>query len=356
MQQKEEEEEEEGGGGSDQLPSGSVIISIAMASPRGVLQQELDLLASHTLGQLARELCCLQKELMNPSPDSHEADDCFFFVDGICYVGKGKCEAASAVLLRWLSGAASADDDDDDDELREGRGSRGGHDDDEDGNDDDNEDGDDDDDDDDDDDEEDEFQDEDDDDDDDDDDNENQESSRSAKAKAKRGRGRRTLARKKKRDDTRGTKATSAPPKKTTQLQTAARMKRFGLTPTQKLSLRPMSGVQLDGLPLKLGRPFLYCHHGHCEHVLKLADVRQLHPSVDPVERSAYPRTVFRARIRARLCDVCQLHSADFITYGDRLAPLPVNFFCRACHHSLHYSADGQLLYDFTVFPYVHDL
>jgi len=130
-----------------------------------------------------------------------------------------------------------------------------------------------------------------------------------------------------------------------------------------------MRGVRLDQLALQLTRPLLYCHHGHCEHTLHLADVRLLHSGtphtksgsgrnhgLDVRQPAAYPRCTFRSRVRMRSCDVCELSRAEFVVYGDRLAPSLVSFLCLGCHHRLHYTVDGVLLdEDLTVFPYLQD-
>ena len=41
--------------------------------------------------------------------------------------------------------------------------------------------------------------------------------------------------------------------------------------------------------------------------------------------------------------------------FGDKLADANPVFFCVHCYHPLHYSKDGELLYDdFKVLPYFH--
>jgi len=145
--------------------------------------------------------------------------------------------------------------------------------------------------------------------------------------------------------------------------------------PTQFV-VRPMS-TPLHALHMRLGGRYLYVHRGHCEHILFLTDVHLL-PALPPppprpaaeavaaaVSASTFPRRVYSSKQKQRVCGVCDVQSAAWVTYGDPLTSHMPFFFCQDCYHMLHYSAPPasferrqapELLYaGFMVFPYEHD-
>jgi hypothetical protein len=130
-------------------------------------------------------------------------------------------------------------------------------------------------------------------------------------------------------------------------------------------AVKGMSEMRIDQLPWVLGERYLYCHQECCEHIVCLIDILQPQPSqlvprvqedISQVDMQEYPRETFRAKMRKRKCAICDLLSAEYIVYHDRLATMNASiatFFCRTCFQMLHYGADGKLLYDdFLVFSY----
>lgn len=141
-------------------------------------------------------------------------------------------------------------------------------------------------------------------------------------------------------------------------------------------TMNSMQTMRLDSVPLQLGEMFLFCHAHCCEHALCLLDTIQpaqvmrslfygtrAPASADSIcDDSVFPRESYRIAHPRRCCDVCEALPAELVTYHDRLAGATCatqrlgSFFCNECYQMLHYGADRQLLYeDFLSFPYAHD-
>lgn len=139
-------------------------------------------------------------------------------------------------------------------------------------------------------------------------------------------------------------------------------------------TVRSMNETTLSNLKIRLGLRYYYCHLRQiCEHYLYFSDIRlfntttdyQVIPSTDPSSRrvqhlslsDTYPRLTYMAKFTRKKCDVCLLWSAQYIVYGDRLTINNPTLFCQHCYHMLHYTHEGELLYDdYSVFPYLHDM
>lgn len=127
-------------------------------------------------------------------------------------------------------------------------------------------------------------------------------------------------------------------------------------SPDPEIEIMPMTSVQLKNLRFRAGVRYAYAHmNQRCEHFMYISDVRVFHPVVDTAH--TYPRLMYMAKFDRRKCEICFLWSAQYITYGDRLALNNPTHFCQHCYHMLHYRTDGSLLYDdFNVFPYLHHM
>jgi hypothetical protein len=135
--------------------------------------------------------------------------------------------------------------------------------------------------------------------------------------------------------------------------------------------IKSMNSTTLSSLRVRLGLRYLYCHMKQiCEHFLYFSDLRLFNTTTDyQVSTSTsrrvqsqniyetYPRLTYMAKFPRKKCEICLLWSAQYLVYGDRLAANNPTLFCQHCHHMLHYSNEGELLYDdFSVFPYLHDM
>lgn len=123
----------------------------------------------------------------------------------------------------------------------------------------------------------------------------------------------------------------------------------------------------IDTPKLRLNRPYSFVHCGRCDHFIMIEQVRRFHP-YDSARPSPYLTTkdktlslptireIFRLRRRRRKCRICENNRAAWLTVNDRLAPESPCAFCDSCYQSLHYGADGQLLYsNYKVYPYYYD-
>jgi hypothetical protein len=143
----------------------------------------------------------------------------------------------------------------------------------------------------------------------------------------------------------------------------------------------PVCGMDalIKSIKWRIGAKYLYLHLGACEHILVLLDIRSPNvvrprlserinptflPSTSPEANvdecdiaDYYPRERFLAEFPRRKCSVCGLFAARHLVVNDRLSDSNPSYFCPACHHSLHYDENNNLLYDdFAVFPYWHDV
>lgn len=116
-----------------------------------------------------------------------------------------------------------------------------------------------------------------------------------------------------------------------------------------------MSKIRFCDLKFRLGAGYLYCHQGDCKHTIVIRDMRLIHPE-DVHDRAAYPIVTFQLRTRVQKCDVCNIYRAKKVTLDDKWAQENPCYFCEDCYFLLHYSKEGNLLYnDFVVHDYVHD-
>jgi hypothetical protein len=100
------------------------------------------------------------------------------------------------------------------------------------------------------------------------------------------------------------------------------------------LGVACIHSAQLQCMDLRPGVPYLYTHASGCEHVLCVTDIRPAaeHPSGGTAAlvqgSNGFPREVHRAPPTQRRCTVCDLLAAQFVVFGDKLAPCSPAFFC----------------------------
>lgn len=120
---------------------------------------------------------------------------------------------------------------------------------------------------------------------------------------------------------------------------------------------KPMGSTRLGELTIRLGRQYLFVHHGDCEHALVflscwLAGV----PTAAAPPLSAYPRTTFRRQQPSKQCVVCVRAPAKWEVHGDPLADANPCYLCQMCHFQAHYTAEGRSRHtDYRIYPIVRE-
>ena len=76
-----------------------------------------------------------------------------------------------------------------------------------------------------------------------------------------------------------------------------------------------------------------------------------LHPS-ESHRLSDYPIVVQVHAGKRKLCYVCNVFAAEWVTLEDELVPESPCFFCRDCFKKLHYTTDGRKVCQFKAYPY----
>ena len=116
-----------------------------------------------------------------------------------------------------------------------------------------------------------------------------------------------------------------------------------------------MASTKFEDIVLRLGYPYLYCHHGNCEHLVIFSDIRM--PNVlDSRRRADYPLLTSIWHGKTRRCKVCNLLAPTWVTYDDELAPQCPCFYCNDCFRKLHYTTEGRKVCEFKAFPYHTEL
>ncbi|GLV44158.1 PSEA-binding protein 49kD [Carabus blaptoides fortunei] len=113
-----------------------------------------------------------------------------------------------------------------------------------------------------------------------------------------------------------------------------------------------MKDTQIQDLKPRMSYPYVYQHHGRCEHVFIFSHARLLHHG-DKLQSDAYPFYSNACYYKNVNCMICgQLPAAWLVTDYDRLskdeAPL-----CKTCLLSYCY-VDGKKIGKFGVYPYMN--
>lgn len=119
----------------------------------------------------------------------------------------------------------------------------------------------------------------------------------------------------------------------------------------QHYSATMMENVSFEDLELVLGHPYLYSHHGNCEHLIIFRDLRLFNSRHDAPYIENYPRLLYYTKIKRRPCHACA-EDATWITCDDELAPESPCFFCHSCFVKLHYSTDNEKMCQFKAYRY----
>ena len=121
--------------------------------------------------------------------------------------------------------------------------------------------------------------------------------------------------------------------------------------------IKSMHATNIEDLYIGLHSKYLFCHENRCEHFVYFTKIRSHDLKRDRKYWPSYPCTVEQVKMPRRKCQICCLLNAKYVIFGDRLAPHNPHFCCEQCEFMLHYTVDGNLIYDdFHIFPYSHDV
>ncbi|XP_011406075.2 PREDICTED: snRNA-activating protein complex subunit 3-like [Amphimedon queenslandica] len=118
-----------------------------------------------------------------------------------------------------------------------------------------------------------------------------------------------------------------------------------------KFSSRDMSQVTFSDLKIRLGYPYLYCHHGNCEHIMIFNDIRLL-TDKDIQDRSLYPLLNEYIKEFRKRCDVCDELTAMWSVIDDQVGTQSPSYYCDSCHKLMHYDKNGRKRGEFKCYPY----
>ena len=122
-------------------------------------------------------------------------------------------------------------------------------------------------------------------------------------------------------------------------------------------ALALMAETRISDLRLRIGRQYLFVHHGDCEHAVVflscwLTNLRCSSATCHAASSAA--RLVYSRRVPQITCSVCLRSPAVWEVYGDKLADVAPCNLCQMCHFQYHYTAAGSAQRtDYRVYPVV---
>lgn len=120
-------------------------------------------------------------------------------------------------------------------------------------------------------------------------------------------------------------------------------------------TIKTMEDTKFEDLSIFIGKKYLFCHSGDCEHIITFDEIREIGDN-DSKNFQDYPKHIFQNKIRRRKCRICKTFSAKYITYNDPQAPEIPCHFCEDCFKPLHFDKSGNTLNsDLEVYEYQHD-
>ncbi|KAL1527323.1 hypothetical protein AB1Y20_015994 [Prymnesium parvum] len=101
-----------------------------------------------------------------------------------------------------------------------------------------------------------------------------------------------------------------------------------------------MEETTLEMLQLRLGRAYLFVHHGKCEHAIVFTECELA--SMSRRELEQFPKCDFEREPKTKKCCVCLREPSKWECHGDRLADTFPSNLCDSCHFLFHYKSDGN--------------
>lgn len=111
-----------------------------------------------------------------------------------------------------------------------------------------------------------------------------------------------------------------------------------------------MENTQFKDLTVRLGFPQVYIHHGNCEHLIGISDIRLIGQD-DVRTRKQYPLLRIISSTRQIFCMICGLSEATFIVTNSTVHVHDPTYLCADCFESYHY-IDGKKVGEFQAYRY----
>jgi len=115
-----------------------------------------------------------------------------------------------------------------------------------------------------------------------------------------------------------------------------------------------MEDTKFDDLEIRIGQPYVFNHLGNHEHLLVFNDVRLAGPE-DPQKAEHYPLVRSIGTQQSRMCMVCNIKIATWVTLNNKRVGENPFFFCSLCYKSFNIKKDGTKECDFEEYRY-HDI
>lgn len=103
--------------------------------------------------------------------------------------------------------------------------------------------------------------------------------------------------------------------------------------------------TRISELCVRLGQPYVFLHHGDCEHALLFIDVYQDYnaPTNSQSSSTKTGYQTWRRSPRILPCDVCKARMAVKFTVADPWADIIPFHYCSVCFRDAHYTREGKL-------------
>jgi len=96
----------------------------------------------------------------------------------------------------------------------------------------------------------------------------------------------------------------------------------------ETLKVAAMDRTKFENLCVRLGFPYVFVHHGDCEHLVVFRDIRSRNTTRELKFASDYPQLLHELPPIIRKCTVCELKAAAKCVVGDKYADESPAFFC----------------------------
>ena len=105
-------------------------------------------------------------------------------------------------------------------------------------------------------------------------------------------------------------------------------------------------------LTIRLGYPYVYAHQGDHEHLFSFVGARLC--TADDVQKAdAYPFERSVGMVHSKMCMVCNIFIAKWITTDNERVPEDPFFFCNECYRHFNYNPKKEKLGNFKAYPYI---